>query len=179
MVYDLNRLILRSQILSLASALGIIFVILIILFRSFKGGLVGLIPVTAALAGMFLVMIAAGFKLDIVTSLLASLAVGIGVDYSIHFISAYKKQLLAGNPDPLASVYRSTGRAIFFNAVSVGAGFLTLVFSRFIPIRAMGLLFPVAMLSACFASLVILPAVLESVSPDFLIKQKKRNGGAL
>ena len=166
----LSELVTRSQYLSLIGALVIVWIIVTIMFRSPVAGLIGLIPVVYALLGIFLFMVIFGFSLDIVTSLLASLAIGVGVDYAIHFMSAYRRAVRAGTADPLAYVYRATGSAIAYNALSVGIGFLGLVISRFIPIRQMGILFSVAMLFACFSSLIVLPMVLEKTNPRFLRK---------
>jgi hypothetical protein len=109
-----------------------------------------------------------GFYLDVVTSVLAALAIGIGVDYGIHLMSAYRRELTAGHPNPLRAVYRTTGSAILFNAASVAIGFLSLLFSLFVPIRQVGILFSVSMVLAGAASLVVLPPAIEYFSPRFI-----------
>ncbi|MBI9100985.1 MAG: MMPL family transporter [Spirochaetales bacterium] len=163
----LSDLVARSQLISLGMALLIVWVILIILFRSVKTGSIGMIPVFFAISGIFTFMVLFGFNLDIVTSLLAALAVGIGVDYAIHFMTAYRRELITGNLSPLTAVYRTTGRAILFNASSVALGFLGLLFSRFIPIRQMGILFAVAMVFAASSALIILPMLLNGMKIPF------------
>lgn len=170
LIYRVSSLITKSQIISILIALVIIYVILTIIYRSLTAGIIGLIPVFAGLTGIFFTMSTAGFNLDFITALLGSLAIGIGVDYAIHFISAYRRSVLRGENDHLDYVYRTTGRAIFFNAASVAAGFLALVLSSLIPIRQMGLMFALAMLFSGAASLILVPMALEFFRPRFLYK---------
>lgn len=164
----LSELVTQSQYYSLAGALLIVWIIVSILFRSPFAGLIGLIPVAYALFGIFSLMAALNFNLDVITSLLAALAIGVGVDYAIHYMNAYKRCLADGAENPLNTVYKTTGSAILFNATSVAVGFLGLLISRFIPIQQLGVLFSVSMVFACLASLIVLPMVIEITKPRFL-----------
>ena len=166
--YALSSLVTKSQLYSLAGALIIVFIIVSLMFRSLLGGLIGMIPVLFGVIGIFLFMILFNFNLDIVTSLLAAIAIGIGVDYAIHYMNAYKRCKKESNV--LNAVYRTTGKAILVNAVSVAAGFMGLLISRFVPIQQLGILFSVSMFFACMASLIVLPMVLEHCKPAFLNK---------
>lgn len=170
--YALSTLVTRSQVLSLLGALFIVFFIVSMMFRSLLAGLISTIPVLFGITGIFLFMIVFNFRLDIVTSLLASMAIGIGVDYAIHFMNAYKRCLRQKKENVLNAVYRSTGKAIFVNAFSVSSGFLGLIISQFIPIQQLGLLFSIAMLFSSTASLIVLPMVLEHFKPSFLDRHK-------
>ena len=177
MRYVLSNLVTRSQYISLIAALLVVWIIVSVMFRSPLAGLLGLIPVFFALAGIFLFMILFQFNLDIITSLLASLAIGIGVDYSIHIMNAYKRNIDKGDAECLNAVYRTTGKAVFINAVSVAVGFLSLMISQFVPIRQMGILFAVSMIFASMASLIVLPIILNKLKPKFLlttINQKEK-----
>ena len=167
--YVLSNLVTRSQFISLVAALLVVWLIVTAMFRSPLAGLIGLVPVFFALAGIFLFMILFQFNLDIITSLLASLAIGIGVDYSIHIMNAYKSNNDKG--DCLNAVYRTTGKAVFINAVSVAVGFLSLTISGFVPIRQMGILFAVSMVFASLSSLIILPVIINKLKPKFLNSQ--------
>jgi len=68
----------------------------------------------------------------------------------------------------LDAVYRTTGKAVFINAISVAVGFLSLIISQFVPIQQMGILFAMSMLFACLASLIVLPVILINFQPKFL-----------
>ena len=176
LVLVLSELVTRSQYFSLIGALVIVFAIVAITFRSPLAGVFGLIPVIFALVGIFLSMAVFGFHLDVVTSILAALAIGIGVDYGIHLMSAYRRALAHGRANPLEWVYRRTGSAILFNATSVAVGFLALLVSQFVPIRQVGILFTVSMVFAGAASLIVLPMALDYFSPRFISAGGPANG---
>lgn len=161
-------LVTRSQILSLISALAIVWIITSLMYRSPIAGFFTLVPVFAALSGVFIAMAAFNIHLDIITSLLAAIAIGTGVDYAIHFISACKRMTNGEATCDFTGIYRTTGKAISINALSVTLGFLGLVFSRFIPIQQMGILFAVSTICAAVASLTILPMLISIVKPAFL-----------
>jgi len=165
-------LIVRSQIMSIFIALGIVFIIITLSFRSAKAGLFGIIPLSIAIMIIFGFMGFAGFMLDIVTSLVASVAIGIGIDYSIHFLSRYYHERQA--TDDLNKVTKkalfSTGKAIIINAVTVGAGFAVLMFSNFTPIATAGLLVALTMITTSLAAMTVLPVLLNKLKPKFLSK---------
>ncbi|MDD3903360.1 MAG: MMPL family transporter [Sphaerochaeta sp.] len=171
---ELTDLVTKSQIYSLIGALLIVFLLVFILYRSLSAACFALIPCLYALMGIFLSMALLGIELDIITSLLASLAIGIGVDYAIHFLSAYQRLSLIFAPDKVVyEVMKTTGKAILINAASVTLGFLGLLFSHFTPISRMGLLFCISMVCASLSSLTVLPALLQYHKPAF-IKQKTK-----
>ncbi len=171
--YVLSNLVTKSQYISLIAALIVVWIIVTAMFKSPLAGLIGLIPVFFALAGIFLFMVLFHFNLDIITSLLASLAIGIGVDYAIHIMNAYRRNLSEGKKC-LNKVYRTTGKAVFVNAISVAVGFLSLTISQFVPIRQMGILFAVAMIFAALSSLIVLPIILNKLKPKFLIGKNQK-----
>jgi len=173
----LSDLVTKSQIYSLVGALIIVWVLVSFIFRSPIAGLLGIIPVTFALMGIFIFMASLQINLDIITSLLAALAIGIGVDYAIHFLAALKRHNnLDQIEDSLLQVMNTTGKAIIINAASVILGFAGLIFSRFMPIRQMGILFCVSMLFAGLASLTVLPMVTILLKPKFIYgKSSKKN----
>ncbi len=165
----LTDLITKSQIYSLFGALIIVWILVSFIFRSPVAGFIGLIPVVFALMGIFISMALFNIRIDVITSLLAALAIGIGVDYAIHFIAAFKRQEQANLGEAgLKLTMNTTGKAILINATSVIIGFSGLLFSRFIPIQQMGVLFVVSMLFAALSSLTVLPMILIWTKPKFL-----------
>ena len=165
-------LIVRSQIMSIFVALVVVFIIIAVSFRSAVAGLYGIIPLSVAIIIIFGVMGFAGYLLDIVTSLVASVAIGIGIDYSIHFLSRYYRE--RKNTDNLSRVTKNTlfttGKAIIINAITVGAGFAVLMFSNFIPIATAGLLIALTMITTSLAAMTVLPVLLNMLKPKFLLK---------
>ncbi|MGD1822156.1 MAG: efflux RND transporter permease subunit [Pleomorphochaeta sp.] len=169
----LTELVTKSQIYSLIASLFIIFCILSVLFKSIKIGLIGLIPVGFALMGIFLTMSLLAIPLDIVTSLLAALAIGIGVDYAIHYISAYRRIVKINKEISFYnSIMNTTGNAIIINMLSITLGFVGLSFSKFIPIQQMGILFCISMFAAGISSITVLPIALSLFDNQIIRKVK-------
>ncbi|NLA92769.1 MAG: MMPL family transporter, partial [Spirochaetales bacterium] len=173
----LTDLVTKSQIYSLIGAMVIVWVLVSLIFRSPVAGLLGTIPVLFALMGIFSFMVILKINLDIITSLLAALAIGIGVDYAIHFLAALQRH---NNLDKieksLQQVMNTTGKAIVINAASVILGFIGLIFSRFMPIKQLGILFCVSMLFAGLSSLTVLPMVTIMLKPKFIYGDRKKEG---
>jgi predicted RND superfamily exporter protein len=135
-------------------------------------GIIGIIPLSISILINFAVMGFAGIKLNLGTSMVAAVAVGIGIDYSIHCMEAYKREYLAsgGRGDFLRQVFFSSGKAIIINAISVGAGFAVLMLSNFVMLGDLGMLIAITMFSSAFVSLTVLPALLALIKPKFIYK---------
>ena len=108
--------------------------------------------------------------------MMASLCVGIGIDYTIHYMEAYKREYRAaeGKGDFLLKTFTSSGRAIFINALSVGAGFAVMIFSQFVMLQDLGLLVALTMLSSALVSLTLIPVLLSVIKPKFIYKLEER-----
>jgi predicted RND superfamily exporter protein len=150
----LTDLVTKSQVISLFSSLIAVWLLVLIILRSAKLATLALLPCLFALSSVFLAMVLFSIKLDIVTSLIAALAIGIGVDYAIHLLSAFMR-----NKHSPEEIMMTTGKAILANAASVAVGFSGLLFSRFLPIANLGLLFCIAMIAASAAALLLLVAL--------------------
>jgi predicted RND superfamily exporter protein len=169
----LTDMVTSSQIISLLTALVAVFIIVSIAYKSPIAGLFGIIPLFLSILINFGLMGITGINLDMITALVASIAIGVGVDYTIHFLSAYKFERLQS--DDLNLVTKNTiltsGKGIITNAVSVGLGFAVLVFSKFVVLRYIGILVAVIMLTSSVAALTILPALLNLFKPKFISKK--------
>ncbi|MBI9104462.1 MAG: RND family transporter [Spirochaetales bacterium] len=173
----LTNMITSSQMISLALALIAVFLIIAITYKSPTAGLIGIVPLGFSILVNFGLMSLLHINLDMVTALIASIAIGVGVDYTVHFLSRYKKQRAL--TDDLEEVTRATimsaGRGIIINAVSVGLGFGVLSFSRFIVLRYIGLLVAVIMGTSSLGALIILPLLLNSIKPRFMSRPARTN----
>jgi predicted RND superfamily exporter protein len=167
---SLTNLVIDSQLISLFVSLLIVFIILAISNKSFVAGLIGLIPLALSILVNFAIMSALGIKLNIGTSLVAGLTVGIGIDYTIHIMETYKYEYKSGRSDYLRSTFSSVGLAIIINAVSVGLGFAALTLSQFTVIRNFGLLVAQTMGVAALVALILVPVLLEWIKPKFITK---------
>jgi len=158
----LTDLLVSGQILSLlVSLLGVALVVGLI-FRSVRFGLLSMIPLGFTITLNFGIMGWLNIPLDTATTMLASIAIGIGVDYTVHFLSKYRRELRAGNTSHAAvgETIQTTGRAISYNVVAVAAGFAVLLFSSFGPIATLGALVALSMGVSGLAALTLLPAAL-------------------
>lgn len=165
--------IVRSQLSSLGLAILVAFVFIALQFRSLVAALVGLIPVGFTLAVIFAVMGALDIKLEPATVLIASVVVGVGIDYPIHLLS--RLRLLAARPgiDAQAAILQSVhsvGRAILINALAVLLGMLVFLFAQLIPLHYFGSLMALAMATSSLSAIIVLPAVVAATRPAFVAK---------
>lgn len=158
----MDQSLINSQIGSILIAILFVIILVGIILRSWISGLYASIPIIATIMLLFGFMGLTGISLNIATVLVASVALGIGIDYSIHIIShfneCYKK-----SQDLYASIQESiliSGNAIIINVISVSAGFLILVFSEMVPLQYFGLLIALSMVSSCLGALTLLPSIL-------------------
>ena len=167
---DFAESIIKGQISSLLFAVITVLLLLTIIFRSFKGGLIGSIPLTASILILFGFMGYSGIALDAATALLSSIMIGVGVDFTIQYIWCFNLQINSGlsYPEATSSAMRTIGRSIIINALTVMAGFGALMFSGFTSIRFFGYLVLISIGSCLIGALVIIPAFLMKYKPGFL-----------
>jgi uncharacterized protein len=153
-----SNLILQGQIMSILLSLLMVILLLSLMFRSLKTGIIGSIPIIITAVISFGVMGILNIPLSTATALLSSIAIGIGIDYAIHFLQNYKMNL-AMDQNKLHALYTTvnvTGRAILYNAIVVIAGFLVLLFSVFPPNRTLGALVSMNMFTSLIGTLSIM-----------------------
>ncbi|MDR0663458.1 MAG: MMPL family transporter [Spirochaetaceae bacterium] len=165
-------LIVNAQIVSVVISVIMALIIVGLSYRSLAAGLIAAIPLALAIIGNFAVMGYLGIKLNIGTALIASVAVGIGIDYTIHFIDFFKHEYQnGGGGDFLGRVFTGCGKAILINALSVGTGFAVLAFSRFRILAEFGGLIALSMFITALVSLTVIPALLTTVKPKFIYRR--------
>lgn len=168
----MTNLVVSSQMTSLLMSLALVFVIIALSFKSGWAGLIGTIPLAFTIILNYMVMGFAGIKLDLITSIIASVAIGVGIDYTIHFMTEYKS--LRQKSDNLEyctrETFRSSGAGIITNALAVGLGFLVLCFSKFVVLRYIGILVAIVMLTSSTLAMTVIPGIFNLIDPDFLHK---------
>ena len=152
----------QSQIGSLLIVFAVISIMLLLIFKSFKVMVIGLIPnifVASSVMGLLGLL---KIPLDIMTITVAAISVGMAVDNTIHYIYRYKKELKKTNSveKALENAHTTTGRAIFYTATTIAAGFCILSLSNFFPTVLFGLFTSLAMVLAFITSLTVLPNLL-------------------
>ncbi len=154
--------IVYNQLRSVGWALATVSAILLLYSRRLTS-LYAMAPVLAACAGVFGVMGLAGVELGIATSMFASLAVGVGVDFGIHFQHRFQLER-EGGAEPAAAIaatFDKAGRALGWNALVLAAGFLVLIASDLKPNHSLGQLLALAVLVCCAQSFLLMPQLLR------------------
>jgi uncharacterized protein len=166
-------LILKGQIMSLVLSLFIIIILLAAMFKNTAAGLIGSVPIVITAVIGFGVMGILNIPLSTTTALISSIAIGIGIDYAVHFIERYRIYAAATNDKALTMqmTMHHSGRAIIFNATVVIAGFLVLLFSVFPPNRSLGALVSLNMFTS-FAGTVTIMYLLLYKSNLFFKKKR-------
>jgi uncharacterized protein len=142
-------------------AAAIILVAIGLLYRSFRVLMVSIVPNLLPILSVLALMVVLDIPLDAATVMIATIAIGIAADDTIHFLSRYRLYKSQGLPslDASALTLGEIGRAAFFTSVVAAAGFGTLALSPFPPMRYFGLLTALTMLTALLADVFILPAM--------------------
>jgi len=158
----MDQSLINSQIGSVLIAVLFVIVIVGLILRSFISGVYAAIPIVASIIILFGFMGFTGIPLNIATVLVASITMGIGIDYSIHVISHFRSGIRKGETikAALSETIEISGKAIIINVFSVSAGFLVLLFSEMIPLEYFGLLISLSMFGAGLGALTLLPAIL-------------------
>ncbi|HIL88103.1 MAG TPA: hypothetical protein EYM25_05235 [Deltaproteobacteria bacterium] len=158
----------KGQIRSLLLSAGVVLLLLFGVFRSIRLGLFGIVPLLFTVTLNFGLMGLLGLPLDIGTAVVSSIVIGIGVDFSIHYLASLRRQLRVGDsiPEAMRHTVLHTGKAITANALTVGIGFLALCFASFLPLVTMGILVCLTLIFSALATLVLVPALILTFGMD-------------
>ncbi len=152
-----------GMVKAFAASFLIIFVTLVILFRSFLWGLLAMIPLTFSALVIYGV---AGFisgNLDAPLAYFSAISLGLAVDYAIHFI-VRSKELRENHTswrETIPAVFGEPSRAITRNVIVVGIGFMPLLITPLVPYQMTGLLISSILILAGIATLLVLPALIK------------------
>ena len=169
-----TRFLIRNLILSLALAIVLISLFMAYMFRSFRMIIISLIPnllpllVTAGMMGYL------GVPIKPSTILVFSIAFGISVDDTIHFLAKYRQELLANHWRIKKSIFaalRETGVSMFYTSIVLFFGFSVFITSNFGGTVALGALISGTLLLAMMANLLLLPVLLLSLERSIANKQ--------
>ena len=160
-----SQLISEGQVKSLGITLVLVFGIMLVLFMSYKVGVIALLPNCFPIVVSFGVMGWFGIPLSMATSLIASIAIGLAVDDTIHYLVRYNREFKRdlNKEKALVNTIRHMGRPIIFTTATISLGFSVLMFSSFRPTAIFGLLMMITMFSALVADLVLLPSLMLHV----------------
>ncbi len=163
--------LLGTQFKSILFSLVFVWIIVSVSLRSIYGGSLAVIPVLLGCLSVYAFMGWKGITLAVGTSMTASIALGIGVDFSIHTLDRIKLLIIELGYEPeaaLRELYPSTGRALLFSFFAVFIGFGILGLSYVPALSKLGMLIAVAVLISFISSMTVLPALIKHLKPVFL-----------
>ncbi len=163
--------VVRSQLISLSAAVTVIALLFALLLGNARQALVAMIPNLLPIGITLGIMGFMGIDIDVATCMMPSVAVGLAVDDTIHFLIRYRSELSRGlsREEAVRVTILSKGRAFIFTSCVLFFGFGVLVNSNLVPVAAFGVISAATMAAALFADLVVLPALLllgkEEINP--------------
>jgi hypothetical protein len=155
-------LLVVGQVTSIGLATLSDMLLLVLLFRSLAVAILAILPVVMSVLLVFAALAAAGMPLGTASSMFAAIALGLGVDYSIHLVASYREKVRRGIPpvEAITAAQASTGPSILISAAAIVGGFSVLAFSVVPPNRQLGILICLSMAICAAVTLVLLPALL-------------------
>jgi len=155
--------LIRDLTTSFILAFIIIFISMVILFRSVRLSLISILPTIIPLVAAAAIMGFSGIKLRPSTAMTFSIALGIAVDDTIHFLARFRQELKKTKDVGLAvsNSILSTGKAIIGTTLVLCMGFFTLYFSELVPNHEFGILATIILIIALISSLLLLPVLLN------------------
>jgi outer membrane lipoprotein-sorting protein len=163
-----------GKVYNILTGIGFVLLFCGLTFRSVTAGLLSVFPLVVATALTFGLMGFVGIRLEAATAIITSIAVGVGVDFALHYLINFRQEL---RRDPAQTdieevavrVFMTGGKPILFDMVANILGFTVLVFSGFLPIRYFGWLISLTMLTVGVATLLLMPALIALLRPRFLM----------
>ncbi|MFC1829294.1 MMPL family transporter [Thermodesulfobacteriota bacterium] len=154
-----------GQVKSLSITMILVFAIMFLLFLSSKVGFIAIVPNLFPIIINFGIMGWFGVELSMVTSLIASIAIGLAVDDTIHYLVRFNREFKKDLDDKraLRETIMHMGRPIIFTTLTISAGFSILAFSSFKPTAIFGVMMVITMLSALVGDLILLPSLMQRV----------------
>ncbi len=169
--YHWVSLIVRSHFLSVGCSLTLVLILLAPMFRSLVAAAYCAVPAVIAVLATYATMSLLGIPLGIGTSMFASLAMGVAVNFPIHLLDRLRHSIRVqglGEKDAFALVYSLTVKALLFNGAAICCGFAVLCLSDLPILRHFGLMIATGIGAACLTSFTLLPAVVVWLRPKFL-----------
>ncbi len=168
-----------GMLTSLVGAFAVVFVMMSLLFRSVRLGLLAMVPLSITILGVYGIIGWIGKDYDMPIAVLSSLTLGLSVDFSIHFIERTRALIRATGSFEHASrqIFEEPARAIARNAIVIAIGFTPLFFAPLVPYITVGAFMASIMALSGITTLIVLPALM-SWAGSWLFPETKRRGGS-
>ena len=167
---DFVSMVVQSSIVSIIVSIFAITFVVWLYFKNFLWAFLSVIPLVTAVILNFGIMGLSSVELSHLTALLISIIIGVGVDFSIHYISDFTNKIKQDANAKMINLqtFSDTGYPIFLDVIS-NLGFIALTFSVIIPLNYMGLLMVLAMLSTSLGTLVILFSIIGIINEKLIM----------
>ena len=173
----LDHYLVTSQLRSFGTAFVTVFGVIFIVFRSFRFGLLTIVPNALPVIAVLGVMGYLGISMNIATVMVASVALGVVDDDTVHFINRYRREIAAGasTDEAIQTATSHEGRASLTTAIINSCGYGVLLLSEYKPTAWFGGLLALTMAVAFLAEVLILPATIKML-PGFFGAEALRRG---
>lgn len=175
LVYMAQRALLQGMFFSFLTALIFVALVMILVQRSTVVGLLAMVPNVFPAVLVFGLMGWSNIKVDIGSVMTASVALGIAVDGTIHFLAWYRRELATGcwPPEAVRRAYRHCAWAMVETTVICGLGLLVFAASAFVPTQRFAWMMFALLLAALVGDLILLPAILVSPAGKVVLYKAK------
>lgn len=179
LIYQTQRILLSDLIRSFVAAFAIVGVMMMIVLRSVRAGLLVMIPNVFPTALVFGLMGWLQYPIDIGSVMTASIALGISVVDTVHFLTWFRREVSAGHgpPDAVRRAYAHCATAMLQTSVICGVGMLVFVFTTFVPASRFAWMVFVLLMAALAGDLVLLPAILAGPLGRQFLRHLEAKGG--
>jgi uncharacterized protein len=176
----MNQVMVEGKLLNIVQVAVIILLVASTALRSLVGGMLVAVPLALAVVTNFGAMGLVGIPLDIGTSTISAMAVGIGADYAVYFLFRLREEFTSVETldEAIGRTLDTSGKAILFVSSAIAAGYLTLCFSGFGYHIRLGTLVALAMAVSSLASLTVLPALVLKLRPRFIYAGRRPTSDA-
>jgi hypothetical protein len=173
----LTETIVHEKLLNIVQIAAVILVITSVVFRSLIAGMLVLVPLALAVLANFGLMGLLGIRLNIATSVISAMAVGLGADYAIYLVYRLREELDQSLDEAAAvrTALTTAGKATLFVASAVAGGYGLLALSWGFNIHIwFAILIMSAMLVSCLGALTLLPSLILTFRPRFIFRTSRR-----
>jgi predicted RND superfamily exporter protein len=156
---EIARLVLNAQLTSIAVAFILVALMLGLAYRNLRETIVALVPITLTIATVLGFLAMSGINLNLVTAILSSIVIGVGIDYSIHYIAAINNARPRGDGYVFRAIDRA-GRPIVANALGIAVALTALWVSPLKVHSQVSMIMWIAMITSALTALVVIPMFL-------------------
>lgn len=160
---------------SLIGSYIVVFIMMVFLFRSFRWGLISMLPLSITIMAIYAFIGYIGKPYDMPVAVLSSLTLGLSIDFAIHFIQRLRMIHARTNDfsESFHEIFEGAGRAISRNVMVIAIGFIPMMFSTLVPYITVGSFFLAIMVVSGLVTMLLLPALSVTFKKSLLPVVKK------